>query len=951
MDVLGLSSVGLSTKGSTDGEPKRTIGFMGVGFKAVYKRFAKVTIYDHNWSFCFEEPISKPEMEPSHGWVLKPTWISNVNNLWDSDDSSPTKQWCHFQLELPRGGGFTVSKDLSILAETIPALLGRQAIKNESIRVETPIGEWNLQWDLTLYNVKKSIETVNLYESKPKHSLCRNIKYWYAQSENIVVNKKYNKLIYPNSKESASWLFLSVYFIPTPEALGAYLLHTKRPWNSDIHATEETSIFFQIDASGNPIISKHGGNVHAILPTKLKLPSPIQWQGTWLLSVDRQEIQNLNDNEWNKCILLQSSRLFSALLLWICSAFTLNPKLNFSLMYKLLPPMEISEGGNLTSKILGQNIPMDDLIDTLKNEKVIPVFSSTVSKNKKGFPFINVSNENRNLDNSCTNVKIVVFKSSRDAIWLPPSFIQNIPLDLLQLWFDYTPMCTTLLGDNLFLHMWKISIQRPTLQLIKDRKQTISKSIVSYPNLIKNSEEYYSFYINILVAFGEACILNPSIDEKSSLSSGSSSYKKNISHPSKTNIDDNICSDWLPSLRHWPIFLIDSGLLVCSDEIGWANENFSILPVAIRKFLRQGIILAIESSRPNHNKESSRLNHNWKQKKSPSPAPSIYLLSEIFEEKLLDTSHTEYLHAQHCCKIARELNPNHVISVEMAAKSLFQSWTNKILSNESSKDIIQLFNWCMKENRFELITHILVDEKDNFKTSSIEGDKKFKLVQIQEAYIGAAYNGKEGQELEFFLDSLGNLCLTVSSIYLPISKDRNISNNIVHKKYVDFLINCGAINKPSLIGLTRDITPSEIMLLEGKVLPKCRSSLPANILQLPYELGVMNRNTLIVVDSNFSKDWINVFPLKNVTSANIFANLVTSIFLNIDISEKSTAESTPSSKSCLKGLSVEKNNYKIKNNYIPVNSPLPALARLYYLPPGQSGKINLYYFYLFITLV
>lgn len=34
LDVLGLASVGLSTKGSDGKGPKRTIGFMGVGFKA-----------------------------------------------------------------------------------------------------------------------------------------------------------------------------------------------------------------------------------------------------------------------------------------------------------------------------------------------------------------------------------------------------------------------------------------------------------------------------------------------------------------------------------------------------------------------------------------------------------------------------------------------------------------------------------------------------------------------------------------------------------------------------------------------------------------------------------------------------------------------------------------------------------------------------------------------------
>ena len=42
-DVLGLASVGLSTKGASG---KRTIGFMGIGFKAVYKRYKTVKVFD-----------------------------------------------------------------------------------------------------------------------------------------------------------------------------------------------------------------------------------------------------------------------------------------------------------------------------------------------------------------------------------------------------------------------------------------------------------------------------------------------------------------------------------------------------------------------------------------------------------------------------------------------------------------------------------------------------------------------------------------------------------------------------------------------------------------------------------------------------------------------------------------------------------------------------------------
>lgn len=71
LDVLGLASVGLSTKGTDSSAPKRTLGFMGVGFKAVYKRYAKVVVGDSQYGFAFEERRSDPSV-PSHGWVMLP---------------------------------------------------------------------------------------------------------------------------------------------------------------------------------------------------------------------------------------------------------------------------------------------------------------------------------------------------------------------------------------------------------------------------------------------------------------------------------------------------------------------------------------------------------------------------------------------------------------------------------------------------------------------------------------------------------------------------------------------------------------------------------------------------------------------------------------------------------------------------------------------------------------
>lgn len=45
--------------------------------------------------------------------------------------------------------------------------------------------------------------------------------------------------------------------------------------------------------------------LHALLPTKIVLPFAAHLQGPWLLSVDRQDVQSLQDSPWNACIARQ----------------------------------------------------------------------------------------------------------------------------------------------------------------------------------------------------------------------------------------------------------------------------------------------------------------------------------------------------------------------------------------------------------------------------------------------------------------------------------------------------------------------------------------------------------------------------------------------------------------------------------------------------------------------
>ena len=223
LDVLGLASVGLSTKGLDPSGPKRTIGFMGVGFKAVYKRYAAVAIHDKHFSFKFEEPLKPVPNQPSHGWVLQPRYLDpRTLEFWEAapkgaEAGLDTSRWCRFQLERPRGGHKNVEQDLRSLPRTVPALLGRQ-----SLRVHLPVdSSWRLQWENTTHTVTREKLSKDLSSEWTRHHFQGAL--FFGAAEDILV--KTNK-----DEVSHRWRFITLRFSPSKEARAAYEIHTKRPW-------------------------------------------------------------------------------------------------------------------------------------------------------------------------------------------------------------------------------------------------------------------------------------------------------------------------------------------------------------------------------------------------------------------------------------------------------------------------------------------------------------------------------------------------------------------------------------------------------------------------------------------------------------------------------------------------------------------------------------------------
>ena len=442
LDCLGLASVGLSTK--VEGG-RRTIGFMGIGFKAVYKRFAKVTVYNDTWCFAFAKAAaSVSSMEPLHAWVMKPMWSDAPPSAAASFRSQAPQSWCHFVLEnpLPNSSGSTagsssssnsVVSDMRSFPSAVPALLSRQAFANKRDRdaaaasTNTAVARtdsnaasdsecWTLEWNDCVYRAYPPRNNMTLPFHRTSASRASGPNAWSGGCDCIRIaqdgggSRAFERL----------WQFITLQFVPDADAQAAYEAHTRRKWR-DSNSTEETCLFFQIGSDGMVIDDAAcRGTLHAVLPTKLKLPCGLNWQASWLLSVDRQDVQSVTDNAWNRCMLYQAPKLFACLVAWAAVAVGASGKSSsgsqslartLECTYALLPPLTLgpapssssssssSTRRSLSCTILSHTLPMDALADVLIREDVVP----------------------------CHDASGLNFLAGRDVIWLPPSLLQISP--------------------------------------------------------------------------------------------------------------------------------------------------------------------------------------------------------------------------------------------------------------------------------------------------------------------------------------------------------------------------------------------------------------------------------------------------------------------------------------------------------------------------------------------
>jgi hypothetical protein len=283
-DVAALCARGVSTKGAG------TIGFMGVGFKSVFRSFESVEVSSGPWKFKLTVAVHEGEFGD-----LQRDWLGAVLPLWDDAVEPPSNgMTCRFTLSGRLTGLSSTTSDLEhVFGEenNLLALLAWRGVK-ELI--------WNdARW---LLNRKEGTFGVEIESPLVLEALDQS------------------------NKNLRRWIMFISNYEPSREAVGRFLEHRQLNPTEDekeyVYAEasrhREVAVFCEIGEQNNPRPAARG-TAFALLPTGITLPIGLHVQADWLLVVSRQEIMQIEGNQWHQEILKQIPRLLRNFLKWLVS--------------------------------------------------------------------------------------------------------------------------------------------------------------------------------------------------------------------------------------------------------------------------------------------------------------------------------------------------------------------------------------------------------------------------------------------------------------------------------------------------------------------------------------------------------------------------------------------------------------------------------------------------------
>ena len=639
--------------------------------------------------------------------------------------------------------------------------------------------------------------------------------------------------------------------------------------------------------------------------------------------------------------------------------------------YSLLPSAEhiSSTGGERVTKslqltILGQALDFYPVCKAIATQSIVPVLEPKSGTSE------------------------VLFKSGNESIWLPAPLTKSIPSEMLFKWLGKHPLASSELGSSYWHPLWLSSVSIPSLELLTSRKRFFNY----VADFDVNSDEYLMFSLKIMSSFAECAELRQPLP----LGNKDFDVKSVQGKPSEQFIDADLisvsmCDGILPPLSAWPVFATNTGTTATCTDLAYPDAaEFGQLPVEIAKILRPGVIAAVIAKLKDSKVENPSLSsdRSWRQNKERN-VRNVYV--DMLDVRILETiaagdswissKGSEFVTerrkvlvgAKKSLELLELVNKDRVVGVVGAAHALLHEYAS--LSNKGNLDItvmqniIKLTNWAMRANAAPLISHYLVLKPPSKQSPHPTDETKPKavLAPVGKCYLHSAINVTQRLDNNFssFDD---HICYVATSLYT----DEGVE---LDENFEKFIIKCGVQTSLSLVGQCRQLRDVEKRYLpDGRTLPTLRHTNTSSDLYLPFGFGVFNRKKHVVLDADFTPEWIRVLDSAgngDIDAALFIAAALSKVLCAVDSASVATPHGSPYVAKLLQPnsnpVSAPKTERKKYNNRvhstesrlsfvndgdtphsavlypdhrIPPSTdlfPPPLFSRLYYLPPGQPG--------------
>ena len=276
--VKVLSKVSTSNKGPS------TVGFMGIGFKSIFRRFQEVRVSAWGWTFRYEVHQKKGE---KYGDV-QTNLLGMVIPIWDSEIVAPKLGFTtRFEMHRRVHDGEDLEADLVRL------------ISDEDLTIFAILAVSNLQ----RFEVGGRVFELDVSE----------------ESDGTL------KATVLSEKEKRYWQIFRVEFEPSREAIAGFLEHRKiSPTEyAEIPQTRRVLGLLPLNSNGIPeALGRGQGRIYAPLPTDVRLPFGLHINADWLLNTSRSGLREIEDNPWQRNIVDHIADVLADFLDWTAHKFS-----------------------------------------------------------------------------------------------------------------------------------------------------------------------------------------------------------------------------------------------------------------------------------------------------------------------------------------------------------------------------------------------------------------------------------------------------------------------------------------------------------------------------------------------------------------------------------------------------------------------------------------------------